>query len=176
MSSTTLMTFRIVGGTDYASEPHNKQQLGLTLMQAVDAKLRRDHAATQSTATGKNKKLRKQRAEVWRAAEAAVNYWHARMRFEDAIEIARRNGIPEAGRHPVRTPEDHMPLMENYRSALAEQLLTPAPDVASVNWKQAFVDRDDYIFHHHVEKERVESAIADDLAFLRAHPTRRPRR
>jgi hypothetical protein len=38
---------------------------------------------------------------------------------------------------------------------------------------RAATDGDDYVFVEYVEKERVERVIADDLAFLRAHPTRR---
>jgi hypothetical protein len=70
-----------------------------------------------------------------------------------------------------------MPLVNSYRAALAKQLLTPAPDIASVNWKQAVVDsnRNGYVFVEFVKKEHVERVIADDLAFLHAHPARRPR-
>jgi len=63
------------------------------------------------------------------------------------------------------------------------QLLTPAPDLRAVTWKQSVVDRDDYVFWgarggpaeagRYVKKERVERAIADDRAFLAAHPVRR---
>jgi hypothetical protein len=165
-----MTMFRIVAGTDFTPQPHTGQP------RKVSSRPLAGPPAALS-GTGKNKQLRMQRAAVWRAADAAVNYWHARIRFEDAIEIARREGIPDACRHPSKTHEDRMPLVDNYRAALAEQLLTPAPDVASVNWKQAVLDsnRNGYVFVDFVKRERVERVIADDLAFLRAHPTRRVR-
>ena len=163
------MKLRIIGGTDYTSQPqpHTKQPRKVS-------RLPQGGQLVALSSTGKNRQLRKQRNEVWCAARAAVNYWQARMRFEDAIEIAQRYGIPDACRHPAKTPEDRRPLVKNYWAALAEQLLTPAPDIASVNWKQTFLDdRGSYVFVECVKKERVERVIADDLAFLRAHPTRR---
>jgi hypothetical protein len=158
----------IVGGIDYTPQSQTEQPRKVSCRPLVGPP-----AALSST--GKNKQLRKQRAEFWRAADATVNYWQARMRFEDAIEIARHCGAPAASRHPEKTPEDRMPLLKHYRAALAEQLLTPAPNIASVNWKQAVVDGDGYVFVECVKKEQVEKAIADDLAFLAAHPARRAR-
>ena len=56
----------------------------------------------------------------------------------------------------------------------ARQLLTPAWNVASLNWKRAVLASNDYIFNNgYVKKERVERAIDDDEAWLAAHPTRR---
>jgi hypothetical protein len=53
-----------------------------------------------------------------------------------------------------------------------KQLLTPAWDTASVKWKQMALARGQ---HHYtgVKSERIERAIADDLAFLATHPVRR---
>ena len=59
-------------------------------------------------------------------------------------------------------------MVESYRDALGKHLLTPAPDVASVNWKRQQLRRP----YLGMNKERVEKAIADDIAFLDAHPTR----
>lgn len=44
------------------------------------------------------------------------------------------------------------------------------PDIAAVNWKRAHLD--DALFAG-AKKERVERVIADDVALLKAHPTRR---
>jgi hypothetical protein len=171
-----MTLLRIVGGTDHA--PGNSQsgprRRDLTASGRINFRAP-DEAATLTT-TNRNKRLREQRKQVWHAADAAVNYWHTRMNFEDAIQIAQRHGIPDACRHPAKAPEDRITLVDNYRVALAEQLLTPAPDIASVNWKQAIVDRGSYIFVECVKKEQVERVIADDLAFLRAHPMRRASR
>jgi hypothetical protein len=48
---------------------------------------------------------------------------------------------------------------------------TPAPDGGSVKWKQAALVRGDHRYTD-VKPERIERAIADDLAFLAAHPVR----
>ncbi len=52
------------------------------------------------------------------------------------------------------------------------QLLTPAPTVAEVAWKRAAFKAGDHRYTD-VKPERIERAIADDVEFLRAHPTRR---
>jgi hypothetical protein len=44
-------------------------------------------------------------------------------------------------------------------------------DGASVKWKQAALARGDHCYTR-VKPERIERAIADDLAFLAAHPVR----
>jgi hypothetical protein len=69
--------------------------------------------------------------------------------------------------------DDRSPLVEKWRAAIAKQLLTPAPDAASIKWKQMAMARDRYIG---VKPERVERALADDLVFLAAHPVRQSNR
>jgi hypothetical protein len=81
--------------------------------------------------------------------------------------------IPEGRFHPSDPEEsDRMSMVGKYRAALVKQLLTPAWDVNSVKWKQMALARGQ---HHYtdVKPERIERAIADDLAWLAAHPTRR---
>jgi hypothetical protein len=55
---------------------------------------------------------------------------------------------------------------------LGKQLLTAAPDMASVEWKRRQLKETTFL---NVTRERVEKAIADDVAFLNAHPTRKAR-
>jgi hypothetical protein len=95
------------------------------------------------------------------------------LEFEDAVSWAQREDLPEGRSHPDVDPDYRMPMVDRYRKALVEQLLTPAWDVASVTWKQAVLARNDYVVGRYVKAERVEKAIADDLAWLTAHPTRR---
>jgi hypothetical protein len=66
-------------------------------------------------------------------------------------------------------------MVQRWRAALVKQLLIPAPTTAAVNWKQAALARGQ---HHYtdVKPERIERAIADDLAFLAAHPVRQSNR
>jgi hypothetical protein len=122
--------------------------------------------------TAKNGKLRENRKELWRMAEAARLYWRARITFHDALSLAQSMEIPEGHYHPVADSDDRMPMVRRWREALVRQVLTPAPDANSVKWKQAMLDSGN-LKYADVETERVERAIADDVAFLEAHPTRR---
>jgi hypothetical protein len=57
--------------------------------------------------------------------------------------------------------------------SVAQELLTPAPDVAAVTWKKATLASGEHKFTD-VKTERIERAIANDIAFLAA--IRRERR
>jgi hypothetical protein len=63
-------------------------------------------------------------------------------------------------------------LLDIWREAVAKKLLTPAPDLAANTWKRTQLKSRGFSYVP-VKKERVEYAIADDAAFLAAHPTRR---
>ena len=56
------------------------------------------------TETCKNSRLRESRRDVCRTADARRNYWHARLKFEDAIACAQNSDVPEGRSHP---PHDH---------------------------------------------------------------------
>jgi hypothetical protein len=124
-----------------------------------------------TTATAKNARLRSARWEIWRMANALTNYWDALLDFRDAVELAKRCGLKEARAHAEISAEERWSIVDSYRDALGKQLLTPAPDVASVNWKRHRLSK--CIIN--VKKELVEKAIADDIAFLDAHPARNSR-
>jgi hypothetical protein len=70
-------------------------------------------------------------------------------------------------------PQEHWTILAKYRAAIMQQLLTPASTVAEVTWKRAAFKAGQHR-HTDVKPERIERAIADDLAFLAAHPVRRP--
>jgi hypothetical protein len=80
-------------------------------------------------------------------------------------------GIAEGRSHPAADDENRQALVNGWRAAFVKQLLTPAPLAASVTWKQAALARGKYL-HTGLKPERLERAIADDLAFLAAHPIR----
>ena len=65
-------------------------------------------------------------------------------------------------------------MVDKWREAVAKKLLTPAPDLGAITWKRAKLKSRDFSYLT-VKKERVERVIADDVAFLDAHPTRRRR-
>jgi hypothetical protein len=132
-----------------------------------------DDQAKAGSATAGNGRLRNERHEVWRMAEAATRYWKVRMEFHSAVSWAQRMGIPEAHSHPADPDDrDRMSMVKRWRAALVEQLLTPAPDGRSVKWKQDTLARGDHRYTD-VKPERIERAIADDLASLAAYPVRR---
>jgi hypothetical protein len=122
--------------------------------------------------TAQNGHLREQRHKVWRAAEAATRYWRARLDLHGAISWAQQMEVPEGRAHPAINDEDRYPLVEKWRAAFVKQLLTPAWDAASVAWKQNALARGKYEYTG-LKSDRLKHAIADDLAFLAAHPARR---
>jgi hypothetical protein len=125
------------------------------------------------SATAANSRLRTARRGVWWSAEAAVDYWDRRIKFDDAIERVQRFGLPEGCSHPIIDDplNDFGAKVKKWRAAIVKQLLTPAPDANAVKWKQNV--HDDYL---DVKRERVEQAIAEDLAWLAAHPVRQSNR
>ncbi len=128
-------------------------------------------AAGTLTTTAKNERLRSARREAWWKAAALTNYWSALLDFTDAVSRAKNRGLKEACAHTETSHEARWSILDSYREALGKHLLTPAPDVVSVNWKRHQLSKT-YIG---VKKELVEKAIADDIAFLDAHPTRNSR-
>jgi hypothetical protein len=167
------MMLRIVGGTNHTPET---SQIESRRDQAVSGRISfraRDDDETLTT-TNRNKRLREQRYVIWRKAAAATDYWRAMMDLHQAILIGQNNRIVETSRHPPESHDKWFPLLESYRNAEVKQLLTPAPTAALVKWKQQVFAQGGYKYTD-VKKERIEKAIADDLAFLAAHPARRAR-
>jgi len=98
-----------------------------------------------------------------------------RITFHDALSQAQCLEIPEGRiiRPLIQTTACQW--SGKWREALARQVLTPAPDANSVKWKRWALDNGDLAYTG-VKAERVELAIADDLAFLAAHPVRQSSR
>jgi hypothetical protein len=160
--------FRIVGGTDQAPEKSRTEpQRDLTDRDVVRYFLDRN-------ATKTHRRLREQRYDIWRKAAATTRYWRAMMDLQQAILVGQNNGIIETSRHPKESHGNWFSLLESYRNAEVKQLLTPAPTAALVKWKQQVFAQGQYKYTD-VKKEQIEKAIADDLAFLAAHPARRAR-
>jgi hypothetical protein len=109
------------------------------------------------------------RRAAWRTADAITGYWCVLLRFHGAVEHAKKHGLKEAAAYVEMSEETRWSILDRYRAALNRQLLTPAPDVASVNWKRRELKS------YGIKKELVEKATADDIAFLDAHPTRNSR-
>ena len=124
------------------------------------------------TETAKNSRLRGDRRDVWLEADAVIDYWHLSMKMDSVISRVQRHGTPEGDLHPTHDPKNHWRLVAKYREAWAHLMLTPAPDAKAVVWKRAQLKAGRHKYTD-LTTERIERAIADDVEFLRAHPTRR---
>jgi hypothetical protein len=131
-------------------------------------------ASVPPPATETPQKLRS-RADAWRRAGRVVDYWRARMDWHSALEIAQRYGIADSDTFPSIEITSGFAFVEKWREAIAEQLLTPAPDLGAVAWKRGKLKRGDFVYLP-IKAPSVEQVIAEDEAFLAAHPTRRAKK
>jgi hypothetical protein len=125
-----------------------------------------------ATETAKNFRIRTKRRDAWWLADRTADYWHARFKWDQALDTAQKYGIGDSGSFPPRAPASPFEAVNTWREAVAKQLLTPAPTLADVAWKRAKIKSDEFK-RLPITLARAEQAIADDLAFLAAHPTRR---
>jgi hypothetical protein len=110
-----------------------------------------------------------------KAVAAHVAAMQLQNRIEKIRGTVRANWITEKpcqDENDAFEDRDRHSMVSKWRAALVAQLLTPAPDARSVTWKQAALAKGDHRYTD-VKPERIERAIADDLAFLAAHPVRR---
>lgn len=121
--------------------------------------------------TALNSRLRNVRHQAWTRAEAATRYWRARMEYEEAVILAQRCEITE-GNLQSALIDQRMGLVRFWREALVAQMLTPAWDLNSLKWKNATLDRE---AHRYIDADEalIVKAIADDEAWLAAHPSKR---
>jgi hypothetical protein len=119
------------------------------------------------------KKQRDARYEAWGKAGAKASFWKALDDLQHALYVAQREKMPEALRYdPVELGSASWHATHHaYRDATDRQLLTPAPNMGCVRWKQGQK-------FSRLSRDRIERAIADDLAWLKRYPAseRRVRR
>jgi hypothetical protein len=89
-----------------------------------------------ATITAENFRLRKERYDAWRQADAVMNYWRAAMQMGVAIFCMQNFGAVVDDRHPFVTPEDRGTLVAKWRLAWAKLMLTPAANSKHVRWKR----------------------------------------
>ena len=80
-----------------------------------------------ATTTAKNARLRSARWEVWRRADAVMDYWHALLNFRGAVLHAKRHGLKEARAHIEISEEGRWSILESYREAWASFFSLPRP-------------------------------------------------
>lgn len=122
-----------------------------------------------------NEKLRAQRRDVWKKAESRTYFFTNQLRWIEALYVAQRDGIEEALKFQKVVALDgeiRHSAIRDLRAAEVEQLLTPAPDLASVKWKRS----KRHLAHLPLgcTPETIERVIGQDMAFLEAHPARQP--
>ena len=125
-----------------------------------------------ATETAKNSRIRAARRDTWRRAGRVADYWRARLDWHSELRTAQKYGIADSASFPSTENENRYGLVEKWREAVVKKLLTPAADLAAITWKRAKLESSEFP-HLPVKKERVERAIADDVEFLAAHPTRK---
>jgi hypothetical protein len=124
------------------------------------------------TETSKNSRLRSDRLDIWREAEAVMDYWHVAMKMHNVIQRVQVHGLPEGNLHDKVDHAEYHPLVTKWREAWARLILTPTPDMRCVTWKQTQLKSRNQRCAD-LPLARIEQAIADDIAFLKSHPTRR---
>ncbi|UVK43794.1 hypothetical protein BPNPMPFG_005634 [Mesorhizobium sp. AR07] len=114
--------------------------------------------------TAYNSTMRHARWNEWRKARRLTEAYRA---VRDLAEVFWHG--PLVGLEAIHSAigDRHQLWVERYRAAVAVQILTPAPDQVSVKWKkQAAKDR-----YLPISSEQIAQAIAEDEAWLAAHPT-----
>jgi hypothetical protein len=157
-----------------ASRPKfGKQPLSQNPASNDEAKRDTPQCEENVSTTCKNQRIRQQRHARWREADVLREYFRASLEFGRAISGLQRHNLPEGDLHPQRDRDFDYAILAKYRAAIVQQLLTPASTVAEITWKRAAFKAGQ---HRHTDEkpERIERAIADDVEFLKAHPTRRP--
>lgn len=109
-----------------------------------------------------NSLMRQMRQAAWARADAKTDLLEATLKFRRAEgRLARAHGYKAAHEQSVE-----FAIVDDYRAAIAAQMLVPAPDQAAVKWKKRAA-QDRYI---PISRDAIERQIAADEAWLAAHP------
>jgi hypothetical protein len=129
---------------------------------------------TRDTPTARNLQLRLARRTEWWKAWRVTNYWRARLDWHSELQTAQRWNVGDAKAFCDTCTEERFALLALWRTALGNQMLTPAPSMEAVEWKRTKLRTRDIVYCP-VKPEICEKAIADDVEWLKAHPTRNVR-
>jgi hypothetical protein len=125
-----------------------------------------------ATETCRNQRARLKRRDAWWRAERTTSYWRARCDWSSALGLAQDNGIGDADSFARAKNGERLELVERWRAALVEQMLTAAPHLAAVAWKRAKLASESWEYCD-VKPERLQRAIDADVEWLAAHPSRK---
>lgn len=116
--------------------------------------------------------MREQRKGPWHKARVTTQYWRERIDWCDALSATQYAAIKEAAGDKGDNHNDRNLLVQKWRDAVAAQLLTPAPDMGAITWKRGQLSDRQWRWTSATDKQ-VERAIADDVAWLEQHPTKK---
>lgn len=113
-----------------------------------------------------NSLVRRTRKDAWRRARAKSEYYEGLHQAASALDYYCGTGVEQPVALPCVTE-----CVRLYRQAVADQMLTPCEQQKDVAWKRRQLSRHQNYWYFPVERDRVERSIAEDEAFLTAHPT-----
>jgi hypothetical protein len=131
----------------------------------------REIGTIELTETAQNSRLRDARKNAWHEAQTRTEYFHRRMEFECVVGRMQAHGLPEGFLHPA--PMHRNEAVKLWRAALFAQFLLPAPSGDCVTWKKGRLAVGE-IERAGMTRERAQSVIDADVAWLAAHPKRKP--
>jgi hypothetical protein len=84
--------------------------------------------------------------------------------WQTALSSAQNHDVADAKSFPPcdDSGSSRLVLVDLWRAALVAQMLTPAPDVAGVNWKRAQLQAENYRYTD-LKPERLQRAIEADV-------------
>jgi hypothetical protein len=123
-----------------------------------------------ATITAENFRLRKERYDGWRQADAVMDYWLAAMRMHTAISCMQKLRR-DRGRSVSIHRAGRAWNTRQYRLAWCKLMLTSAPNSCHVRWKRMQLIAKNYEYTG-LSPERIEQAIDADVEWLNAHPVR----
>lgn len=160
--------------------PGTRPVFGAELMRRAEARIQREAASARPLSEiGRNERLRLDRGEAWKAAEAKLVYWQAWQDIHVAISDARRQGVIDNVNCPASLQKMHevedfwkfrIELLNYCDAAERDLMLTPAPTVEKLKWKRN--RSKGYCLSDGTLDPEIARAIADDQAWLDAHPGR----
>jgi hypothetical protein len=115
---------------------------------------------------------RRDRKAEWSRAELAWKFLERQHDFVTWCEIAQGRGVAEALQLKPLTDDDRMASADKLHEATRVLLLTPAPDKAALNWKRCRLARGGLFALGNASPDAVKRSIAEDEAYLAAHPAR----
>lgn len=119
--------------------------------------------------TNYNTLIRNTRARAWAEARNKANYYNALSEVALYMEIGTERF---SGFDLLVDLPDRQNLVDQYRQAIAEQLLTPAFEKKDIEWKKRQALKLKWI---PVSADDVAASITADEEFLARHPVKRER-